>query len=45
MEKGTVRAAYGSLMVTGISFPENVFAVSTGMDGLPSVVNSGIGKL
>ncbi len=34
-----------ALMVTGISFPENVFAVSTGMDGLPSVVNSGIGKI
>lgn len=34
-----------ALMVTGISFPENVFAVSTGMDGLPSVVNSGIGKM
>lgn len=33
-----------ALMVTGISFPENVFAVSTGMDGLPSVVDSGIGK-
>ena len=34
-----------ALMVTGIAFPENVFAVSTGMDGLPSVVNSGIGKI
>ena len=34
-----------ALMVTGISFPENVFAVSAGMDGLPSVVNSGIGKM
>lgn len=34
-----------ALMVTGISFPENVFAVSVGMDGLPSVVNSGIGKM
>ena len=34
-----------ALMVTGISFPEHVFAVSTGMDGLPSVVNSGIGKI
>lgn len=34
-----------ALMVTGISFPENVFAVSEGMDGLPSVVNSGIGKI
>lgn len=34
-----------ALMATGISFPENVFAVSTGMDGLPSVVNSGIGKI
>lgn len=34
-----------ALMVTGISFPENVFAVSAGMDGLPSVVNSGIGKI
>ena len=33
-----------ALMVTGISFPENVFAVSAGMDGLPSVVDSGIGK-
>lgn len=33
-----------ALMVTGISFPENVFAVSEGMDGLPSVVDSGIGK-
>ena len=27
-----------------LSFPENVFAVSAGMDGLPSVVDSGIGK-
>lgn len=34
-----------ALMVTGISFPENVFAVSAGMDGLPSVYNSGIGKI
>lgn len=34
-----------ALMVTGISFPENVFAVSEGMDGLPSVVDSGIGKM
>lgn len=34
-----------ALMVTGISFPENVFAVSEGMDGLPSVVDSGIGKI
>lgn len=34
-----------ALMATGISFPENVFAVSAGMDGLPSVVNSGIGKM
>ena len=34
-----------ALMVTGISFPENVFAVSAGMDGLPSVVDSGIGKI
>lgn len=34
-----------ALMATGISFPENVFAVSAGMDGLPSVVNSGIGKI
>lgn len=34
-----------ALMVTGISFPENVFAASEGMDGLPSVVNSGIGKM
>lgn len=33
-----------ALMATGISFPENVFAVSAGMDGLPSVVDSGIGK-
>lgn len=33
-----------ALMVTGISFPENVFAVSEGMDELPSVVDSGIGK-
>lgn len=33
-----------ALMVTGISFPENVFAVSEGMDGLPSVVDSDIGK-
>lgn len=34
-----------ALMVTGISFPENVFAVSESMDGLPSVVDSGIGKI
>lgn len=34
-----------ALMATGISFPENVFAASEGMDGLPSVVNSGIGKM
>lgn len=34
-----------ALMVTGISFPENVFAVSDGMEGLPSVYNSGIGKI
>ncbi len=34
-----------ALMVTGISFPENVFAASDGMEGLPSVYNSGIGKI
>ena len=34
-----------ALMATGISFPENVFAVSDGMEGLPSVYNSGIGKI
>ena len=45
MEKGTVRAAYGSLDGNWNFFPGNVFAVSTGMDGLPSVVNSGIGKI
>lgn len=34
-----------ALMATGISFPENVFAASDGMEGLPSVYNSGIGKI
>lgn len=34
-----------ALMATGISFPENVFATSDGMEGLPSVYNSGIGKI
>lgn len=34
-----------ALMETGISFPENVFAASDGMEGLPSVYNSGIGKI
>ena len=28
-----------ALMATGISFPENVFAASDGMEGLPSVYN------
>lgn len=34
-----------ALMATGISFPENVFAASDGMEGLPSVYNSGIGNI
>ena len=45
MEKALSGLLMAALMATGISFPENVFAASDGMEGLPSVYNSGIGKI
>lgn len=34
-----------ALIVTGIALPEKTYAASEGMDGLKTVVNSGVGKM
>lgn len=33
-----------ALIATGIALPEKTYAASEGMDGLKTVVNSGVGK-
>ena len=34
-----------ALIATGIALPEKTYAASEGMDGLKTVVNSGVGKM
>lgn len=45
MEKSIIRLLMAALIATGIALPEKTYAASEGMDGLKTVVNSGVGKM